>query len=211
MGDAPRRARGLDSGFGIALVISECQRGILDPDYAISPGLAEQAASSGVLSRISDIATAFRASGCPVIHAHLAIRPDFQGYAVSSPLAVNVVRNRRMVSGTPQVEPMPEVRPTAGDFISTRHSGLAMWESTNLDLTLRALQVQTVVLVGVSTNVALPAAAVGATDRGYRVVLVEDAAAAATREQHEWMMANFFPLVSTVCDSRSVLAAVSER
>ena len=68
--------------------------------------------------------------------------------------------------------------PEPSDYISPRQSGLGMWYGTNLDATLRNFRVETIVLSGVSTNIALFAGALGAVERGYKAVLAEDATAA---------------------------------
>ena len=42
-----------------ALVISECQRGVLDADVAVFPGIAQHAAERGVVDNIAALAHAF--------------------------------------------------------------------------------------------------------------------------------------------------------
>jgi nicotinamidase-related amidase len=200
--------RGLGPDRRAALVIVECQRGVLDPDLAIFAGLAEQCAERGVLGRIAQLAAAFRASGQPVVHAHVAHRPDFGGAAITNPITARTRREGRMVAGTPEVEPMPEVAPRSGDYVSTRHSGLGLWYGTDVDATLRNLRVDTVVLAGVSTNLALFAGAVGAVDRGYQAVVVEDASAGATAEAHDWMVTNTLPLLATLATTDEVTGAL---
>jgi hypothetical protein len=44
-----------------ALVISECQAGILDPAMSTTPALAAQAAERGIVDRIVGLAAGFRA------------------------------------------------------------------------------------------------------------------------------------------------------
>src|SRR4051812_27472013 len=203
-----RAVRGLGPDRRAALVIVECQRGVLDPGLAIFAGLADQCAERAILPRIAALAAAFRSVGLPVMHAHVAHRPGFAGAAVTNPVTARSAREGRMVAGSPEVEPMPEVAPAPGDLVSARSSGLGLWYGTEVDSTLRNLRVETVVLAGVSTNLALFAAALGAVDRGYQAVIAEDAAAGATAEAHAWMVANTLPLVATVAAAAEVAAAV---
>lgn len=200
--------RGLDNGQRAALLISECQRGVLDPDLAVFPGLAEQAAERAILPRIADLASVFRELGLPVVHIHMAARRGQVGRAPTTPIAARSAREQRMEKGTADVESMPEIAPQPADIVSTRTSGIGMWYGTDLDSTLRNLGIETIVLVGVSTNIALFAASVEATDRGYRAVIAEDATAGATREVHEWMVANTLPLVATLTTSAAVADTV---
>src|SRR5688572_5797979 len=147
--------RGLDKGQRPALLISECQRGILDPAMAMYPGLAEQAAARGTLANAGRLAAAFRARGLPVVHAHMAHREDFAGVVPNSPMTSLSLRNRSMIAGTPEVDAMPEVAPEASDHVSLRTARLGMWYGTDLDATFRSLRTETIVMCGVSTNVAL--------------------------------------------------------
>ena len=61
-----------------ALVISECQLGILDPAASVTPALAAQAAERGIVAHIAELADAFRA-GWPLarIYELSAIDPWF--------------------------------------------------------------------------------------------------------------------------------------
>ena len=200
--------RGLEPGKRSALLISECQRGILDPDLTSIGGLAEQAAQRNILPRIAELATAFRAADAPVFHIHIGYRPDFLGCATTSPLMGRSRREARMVAGTPDSEPMPDVEPLDGDFVCSRRSGLAMWYGTDLDAMLRNLDVKTVVLVGVSTNLALFGGSLGAVDRGYQSVIAEDATAGGSAETHAWMVENSLPLLSAMSTAAEVTEAI---
>jgi nicotinamidase-related amidase len=106
---------------------------------------------------------------------------------------------------------MEGAAPEPSDYLSVRRSGLGMWYGTDLDATLRNLGVETVVLSGVSTNLALFAGAIGAVDRGYRAVLAEDASAGATPEQHEWMITNALPLITTISSVDDIITDISAR
>jgi nicotinamidase-related amidase len=191
-----------------ALVISECQRGVLDPAFAIFPGLATECEQRGSLPRASLLASAFRGADLPVIHVHVAHRTDFHGFAATNPISSFVRRERRMVEGTAQVEPMPEVTPGAGDHVSLRRTGLSMWPGTDLDMYLRNEKVTSVVFCGVSTNMAILAGAIGAVDHGYYAVLAEDASAGATADSHRWAIQNSIGLVATVLQSDEIIELV---
>src|ERR1700757_3596696 len=91
-----------------ALVISECQQGILDPVVAVTPGLAAQAAERGIVTRIAGLATAFRAAGLPVVHCLIGHRPDLAGIRPNSLLGALAIKNRTLIAGTPDVLPPPE-------------------------------------------------------------------------------------------------------
>ena len=94
------------------------------------------------------------------------------------------------------------------DIISHRSHGMAPFTGTTLDATLRGYGIETVVLSGVSTNIALPGAATEAVALGYSVVLAEDCAAGATPETHQMQVTMHLPLLATITDADSVIASL---
>ncbi len=91
------------------------------------------------------------------------------------------------VRGTRGAEVIDELKPREGDYIvlKRRYSGFFQ---TDLDLLLRELGVDTVILTGVSTDVCVLHTAADAFFRGYRVVVVEDCVEAFTEEGHRWAL-----------------------
>lgn len=200
--------RGLEAGKRPALIISECQRGILDPAMTSMGELANQAASRGIFGRIAALSAVFREVGAPVVHIHIGHRADFGGCAPNSPLMASTRKRRTMIAGTPETESMPEIAPQASDFVSSRISGLGMWFATDLDGILRNEKVDTLVFVGVSTNIAIFGGALGAVDRGYQCVIAEDCTAGASADTHAWMLVNALPMLATITTGDAVAAAI---
>lgn len=206
--DHPSVIRGLERGKRPALVISECQRGILDREFAGLPNLVDQVEQRGILARIAVLADEFRRRGLPVVHAHISHRPGLVGNAMTSPLAASVRRTGGLVEGTAQAASMPEVAPQTGDLVSARRSGLAMWYGTDLDVTLRNLHVDTIVLAGVSTNIALFGGSLGAVERGYQAVIPENCSAGGTADSHRFMVTESLPLLASMTDLDGVVSAL---
>ncbi len=205
----PKTIRGLEAGKRPALVISECQRGILDPALTTIGGLAAQAAERNMFVHIARLADAFRGANLPVVHAHIGFLPGYAGAALTSPMMGMSRRNNKLMLGSPDAEPMPGVEPQPGDFVSLRHSGLVMWEGTHIDSTLRNCGVDTIVFTGVSTNLALFGGTLGAVERGYYAVIPEDATSGASAESHQWMLQNSLNLLAWISSVDAVIDAIS--
>ncbi len=71
---------------------------------------------------------------------------------------------------------------------------------------LRLTDTRVVVVAGVSTNVAIPGLALEAVNRGYHVVLPEDATAGASAETHRFMLDNFLAMVTRITTVDDVVA-----
>lgn len=88
------------------------------------------------------------------------------------------------ITGTWGSKVIDELEPQEGDFIISkrRYSGFF---ATDLDLLLRELNVKSLVLTGVVTDICVLHTAADAFFRGYEVIVVSDATASLTHDRHE--------------------------
>jgi nicotinamidase-related amidase len=204
--------RWIGSGRRPVLLISECQNGLINPEYATTmSSLAEQAAERDIVGRISAIAAAFRAAGLPVAHATIEPAADYEGFDVSSPLAAITVKRGEFKAGTPLPDIHPGLTPHEGDLLFPRRTGMTSFFRSGLGAALRERGVDTVVLVGISVNIAIPGTAVEAVNRGLQVVIPEDATAATTAEVHGLTFRTILPALATITTSHDVIDAIARR
>jgi len=200
--------RGLEPGKRAALVVNELQNAIANPAHVDTP-LAAQVTARGIVARINVLTAAFRAAGAPVIYCTIAARtPDWDGFLVNCALAARIKRTGQLVVGTAGGALHDDLVVEPSDIISHRSHGMAPFTGTTLDATLRGYGIETVVLSGVSTNIALPGAATEAVALGYSLVLAEDCTAGATPETHQMQITQHLPLLATVTDAASVIASL---
>lgn len=170
------RLRQLVSGDRCALLLQEVQIGVVDRPGVLG-GLAEAVAKIGLVTNLERLTSAARQAGVPVIHCTAA---DLVGGFGSNRNARLFAAARRAgtlqeASGT-LVQPMPSlIGPT--DVVIPRYQGLSPLTGSQLDSLLRNHGVTTVVVTGVSLNVAIPNLVFDAINRSYQVVLPVDAVA----------------------------------
>lgn len=192
-----------------ALIISECQRGIVEPGMGGFPGLIAQVHERGILPRIADLATAFRAARLPVFHLTIAHRPDFAEVQPNSMLAAMARKGGTLVTGSPAAQIIPQLAPAPEDFIIERTSGLIGFHGTALDTLLRRLHIGTVVITGVSTNVAVAGCTLAATDLGYHAIVAEDCIAAADPATHDVIVRDQLRMVARIAGAADVAQALT--
>ena len=200
--------RGFEQGNKVALVISECQRGVIEREFSVFTGLVDQVEERGVVAKIAALADDFRAHGMPVIHAHVAHPVDYANVPRTSLIIARSVKMGSMKVGSAEVDAVPELAPKDGDVVHTRGFSLVAFNGTDFDAQLRNRGITTVVMVGVSSNIALPGMAVCASDLGYQVVIPEDCIAGASAETHAFSVANTLPLFANVVTSADVSEAL---
>jgi nicotinamidase-related amidase len=191
------------------LLTQECQRGVVGPNSMI-PALAEAAQTSGALANITRLVHGARAAKVGVLHALAARRRDGRGANTNARLFVSVARepNQQWLDSDAAL-PLEEFGPDDSDLTSTRLHGLSPIFGQDVDGLLRNLGCRTLIIVGVSTNVAIPNAVFDAVNLGYQVVLPVDAVAGVPVEYTDMMIRNSLGLVATTATTDEVLACWS--
>ena len=118
-----------------------------------------------------------------MVYTLVTYQPGFPGVSPNSPLYRTAIDANSLLEGTPAVEVMDELAPRPDEPV-VRGQGSSGFDRTVLDTILRLAGVDTVVLVGVATDIAVESTARGASDLGYRTIVVSDACTADSDEAH---------------------------
>ncbi|WP_449348564.1 cysteine hydrolase [Streptomyces shaanxiensis] len=190
------------------LLTVECQQGIVGPDSAL-PELAQEARKSGALANIARLVAAAHESGVQVIHAIAERRPDGRGANRNARLFRAAERLPvQQLSGTTAVRVAAPIEVGEEDFVVRRLHGLSPIQGTEVDALLRNLGCRTLVVTGVSANVAVPNAVFDAVNRGYTVVVPSDAIAGVPSDYTPVMIRHTLALVATVATTDEVLGGL---
>ncbi|MFF4548848.1 cysteine hydrolase [Streptomyces sp. NPDC001406] len=197
----------LDPASTVLLTV-ECQQGVVGPDSAL-PELAREARASGALGNVARLVAAAHESGLQVIHAVAERRPDGRGANRNARLFRAAERLPvQQLSGTTAVRIAPPIEVTEEDFVVRRLHGLSPVQGTDVDALLRNLGCRTLIVTGVSANVAIPNAVFDAVNRGYTVVVPRDAIAGVPSDYTPAMIRNTLALVATVATTDEVLGCL---
>jgi nicotinamidase-related amidase len=191
-----------------ALVLQEIQNGVVGEESSF-PALAKAAATVGVIANAARLAAVARAAGAPVIHATAENLPDGFGANRNARLFAGARRaGARNAPGSASVRP-PAGLELPGDVILPRYQGLSPMTGGQLDSLLRNAGVRTVVVAGVSLNVAIPNLVFDAVNRAYQVVVVSDAVAGIPLAYGEQVLQHTLALLATLATTEDVVAAWS--
>jgi nicotinamidase-related amidase len=194
-----------------AVVTSEVQRGVVGDSSAL-PELAAAARDSGALKNIAKVVKAARAAGVRVVHGTAHHRGDRLGGNTNARLFGAMRRSSvGMLEGTPATEIIPEVGRDRSDLVLPRLHGLGPMAGTELDPVLRNMGVSTIVVVGVSVNIAIQNLAFDAVNLGYQVVIPRDAVAGVPAEYAEAVLENTLSLVATLTTTTDLLKIWKQR
>ncbi|MFE7430152.1 cysteine hydrolase [Streptomyces sp. NPDC014735] len=183
----------------------ECQQGVVGPGSAL-PELAEEARSSGMLDRVARLVEAAHEAGVQVMHAVAERRPDGRGANTNARLFRAARRLPvQQHPGTAAVRIAEPVEVRDEDLVVRRLHGLSPIAGTDADALLRNLGCRTLVVTGVSANVAVPNAVFDAVNLGYTVVVPSDAIAGVPADYTPAMIRHTLALVATVTTTDAVL------
>ena len=187
-----------------ALVVNECQRGVIG-DQSLLPELARAAES--MLPTLARLAAAARRAGVAVVHTTAVRRADGRGSNANARLFMATRKSpRAMVPGSPAAEIVPELAVAESDLVLPRMHGLSPMSGTELDPVLRNLGIRTIVAAGVSINVAITNLVFDAVNAGYQVVVPRDAVAGLPPAYVDAVFENTLGLLATVTRTADILA-----
>ncbi|HET6775888.1 MAG TPA: cysteine hydrolase [Acidimicrobiales bacterium] len=186
----------LVSSWRTAVVTSEIQNGVIGGKAAL-PALAEVA--SKTMPAVARLVRSARAVGVEVVHGTFARRVDGKGTNTNARLFAGVARAPvKLLPGSEASKVVDEVGVAPSDLVLTRTHGLNPMAGTDLDAILRNLGVTTIVVAGVSVNVAITNLVMDAVNRGYDVVLPRDAVCGVPTEYADAVIDNTLSLLATV-------------
>ena len=156
------------------VVALEVQENLLDPEHSMIPAIARNAAEIGLVDRLARLYSEARRVGAPVLYVLDDRRADGLGRSTNLMISRVVKDGSEFFVHGNVVE---QLTPHASDIVIRREHGMTGFFTTPLDLYLRNLGITTVILTGVSANIAVNGTAIEAMNLGYRVIVPSDAIA----------------------------------
>lgn len=170
-----------------ALLLVDMNRSHLD--HSIGHLLVEKQAADRIVARAVQVRDAFAAAGRPVIFVRTHHRQDARTGEIvdnKSPFwlaqhsraipGLGKQRKSLAVEGSPVTEIVAPLAPRAGEFTVFKHR-YSPFDNTDLELLLKNLRIETLVIGGVNTNNCVLCSCFDAFNRDYRVVVMEDVCA----------------------------------
>ncbi|GHB56433.1 isochorismatase [Streptomyces xanthochromogenes] len=201
-------AEQLDPATTVLMTV-ECQQGVVGADSAL-PELAKQARESGVLHNVARLVAGAHLAGVQVLHAVAERRPDGRGASRNARLFRAAERLPvQQYSGSRAVRIAEPIEVADEDIVVRRLHGLSPVSGTDVDPLLRNLGCRTLIVTGVSANVAIPNAVFDAVNLGYTAVVAADAIAGVPADYTPAMIRHTLALVATVTTTDDILGCLA--
>lgn len=202
-----------------ALLLVDMNRSHLD--HTIGHLLVEKSEAERIIARAVLVRDAFAAGGRPVIFVRTHHRQDARTQEIvdnKNPFwmaqqrrvipGLGKQRRSLAVEGSPVTEIVAPLAPRPGDFTVFKHR-YSPFDNTDLELLLRNLRIETLVIGGVNTNNCVLCSCFEAFNRDYRVVVMKDVCASMNGpDYHVAALKVIEAALGWIVDSEDVIAAL---
>jgi nicotinamidase-related amidase len=167
-----------------ALLVVHMAKGVAGQvDTPFNRLFRRRAENTGIIRVQALLLDGFRKAKAKVVYTLVTYQPGLPGVRPSSPLFRTLVNSPTLLQGTPAVEVIDEVAPQPDEPV-VRGQAANGFDGTALGTILGVAGIDTLVLAGIATDVAVESTARAASDLQYRTIVVSDACQADSNEAH---------------------------
>jgi nicotinamidase-related amidase len=182
-----------------ALLVMDFQALILD-NYAKD--------KESLLRRTAGVLESARKAGMLIVYVVVGFRAGYPEISARNAAFTGAKRAGMFAAGDARAEIHPAVAPGPDEPIVTKHRVGAFF-STDLDMILRANNIETLVLTGITTSGVVLSTVRHASDADYRIVVVHDCCTDGDEEVHRVLTEKVFLRQSTVVAATDIVTALA--
>jgi nicotinamidase-related amidase len=188
-----------------ALLFVHMQNAIVKAPSVLEPlGHIRATEEDKIIPQMEKLLAAFRAKGRPVVFVN-AYTPEDTKLPVYGRFWPSLSRNSVNHLGTRDVEVIDELKPQAGEPLFYNWP-FGVFQGNELEKYLADMGIETVVLAGVATGMAVGVAAFALADRFYNIIVPSDTATDGNKELHEVIFKTMLPAIALVTTTDDVIA-----
>ena len=186
-----------------AVLAMDCQAGIVSV-YAKPP--------EEFLERAARVLETARKAALPVVHVQVGFRPGLPEVSSRNKLFA-AIKSSEQFQKLFQSEAgaiHPALGPEPDDIVITKHRVNA-FAGTDLEMLIRALQIEAMVLFGIATSGVVLSTLLHACDADYKLFVIADCCADLDSELHEVLLKRLFPQRAEVLTAAQFMRALESR
>jgi nicotinamidase-related amidase len=179
---------------------------VLSMDYQTSIVSIYAKDSESLLAKVGSVLRRARNSGMCLIHVQVGFRPNLPEVSPRNALLHAIktsTKHQQLFEGSAGAI-HPAVAPEGDDIVVTKHR-VSAFTGTDLDMILRAKDIDTLILFGIATSGVVLSTVLHAADTDYRLVVIKDCCADLDAEVHACLVEKVFPRYAAVVSASEFL------
>lgn len=161
------------------------------------------------VNRVAKAIETAKAASIPVIYVRMAFREGTPEANPNNRMLYNFAKSGRMLATAPTSQFHTLIAPQPDDIVVIK-ARVSAFKGTDLDLMLRSLKVDQLILAGNATRMGIMATFFDAADMDYQLTVLSDCCIDYNPEVHNFLMKEVFPLQSTVISLEAWTAQLSQ-
>ena len=164
-------------------------------------------AQDGLLDSAAAVLSGARQVGIPVVYVVVGFRDGYPEISAKNKSFSSMKAAGRLKERTNGVEVHPAVAPQLGEVVVTKRR-VGAFTTTDMETVLKAKDITTLVLLGISTSGVVLSTVRWAADYDYQLVVLADCCTDNDEEVHLMLTEKIFPSQATVINSADFLQAI---
>ncbi|PYO69903.1 MAG: isochorismatase [Gemmatimonadetes bacterium] len=159
----------------------------------VQPGIVDRySRDSGYLARLRRTIDAARAAEIRIIYVTVRFRPGYPEVSPRNKSFAALAQTPGFSESDPATAIHPDIAPAPSDILVTKRR-VSAFSGSDLDVVLRAANIDTLVLTGIATSGVVLSTLRQAADLDYRLVVLADACLDGDAEVHRVLTEKVFP------------------
>lgn len=168
-----------------ALVVIDMQNAFLDDRGSMIRRNFDTKRLRAAVEPCARLISLARASQVPIIQTRYVYRTDYRDAGVRvREMLPNTIETGSLAAGSWDVEIVDTLAPSEGDIVIDKNRPSA-FIGTSLDVLLRSMEIRSLVICGITTNICVESTARDASQFDYRTFVISDATAEMEQSRHD--------------------------
>lgn len=180
----------IDSG-NTALLVIDPQNDFLAETGVVWDLVGEGVVKNQVVDKLSKLIAKAKESGVNVFYSPHYYDKEFEAWKDNNPIDSLMFERKMFDRNSSGSDFHPELAPDDSTIICAPHKNLSGFHTSDVDIQLRKRGINTIYLCGMSANLCVESHLRDAEERGYKVIVINDATAAPGDAAYEAALVNY--------------------
>jgi nicotinamidase-related amidase len=174
-----------------ALVIIDPQNDFLSEGGVVWDLVGKQVVEHRVVDKLKALIAKAKEAGIPVVYVPHYYDKEYKAWHNVNFIDRVMFERRMFERGQWGADWHPDLKPDEETIVCAPHKNLSGFHTSDVDIQLRKRGIKTIILSGMSANLCVESHLRDAEEKGYEVVVVNDATAAAGEDAYKAALTNY--------------------